>query len=108
MKEHAHLLVAIGLVVLALLLSLPGLLAGSGVRDLPTTDLTVAARELPAPALPASRVTEPLVPEFAGGIDQNPFTEAVATNPMQSVRLPSPPRPPLSLPTPPPLPLQMH
>lgn len=102
MKPTLHLIAAGAILVIAIAICLPGLLAGSGSYPITGTEPKVA---VPAPALmPATAAVAPLVAAFERPGDGNPFTLRT-TSLRKGPRINLPPPPPLDVPAPPLLPI---
>ena len=98
-----HLIAAIAAVALTLLITLGSILTSSASIPIPTTDLKVEAKKADLAIIAADVPIKPLVAEFGGQPQANPFTLR-ASGPPPS-RLPPAPPPPLAVPVPPILPI---
>jgi hypothetical protein len=103
MKMTPHMMISLGAVALTLLLTVGTLLSSSSSIDIPRKDLKVAASKKDLTVIPYDVAIKPLVGEYGGQPQANPFTlKAVGPPPS---RLPPPPPPSLEVPLPPILPL---
>ncbi|MBA3698697.1 MAG: hypothetical protein H0W78_07575 [Planctomycetes bacterium] len=98
-----HLMISLAAVALTLLLTVGTVLSSSPSIAIPRTDLLVAAKDGDLIVVPADVVIKPLVAEFGGQPQFNPFTLKQVGPPKST--LPAPPPPPLDMPRPPILPL---
>jgi hypothetical protein len=103
MKTTPHLMIALAAVALTLLLTIGTLLSSSTSVDTPITDLKVAPKKGDLTVVAADIAIKPLVAEFGGQPQVDPFTGRTSGPPPS--RLPPPPPPTLDLPLPPILPL---
>lgn len=102
MKPTPHLIAAAVIVLIAIGVGLPALIAGGGSHPITGTVARVAA---PTPTLvPAAAAVDPLVASFARLGEDNPFTLR-KTGFRKGPRVNLPPPPPLEPPAPPLLPL---
>ena len=102
MKPTPHLIAAVVIVLIALGVSMPALLSGSGSHPITGTIPRVVA---PVPALvPASTAVDPLVGSFDRVSEDNPFTLRKGAT-RKGPRITLPPPPPLEPPAPPLLPI---
>ena len=103
MKMTPHLMISLAAVALTLLLTIGTILSSSPSIDIPRDALLVAAKEGDLSIVQADVVIKPLVAEFGGQPQFNPFTLKPVGPPKSP--LPAPPPPPLDMPLPPILPL---
>ena len=103
MNFTPHMIISAAAVALSLLLTIGTILSSSSSIDIPRTDLKVAPKQNDLRIVPSDVAIKPLVAEFGGQPQANPFTLKPVGPPPS--RLPPPPPPPLDLPLPPILPL---
>jgi hypothetical protein len=103
MKMTPHLMISLAAVALTLLLTIGTILSSSSSIDIPRQALLVAEKEGDLTFVNSDIAIKPLVAEFGGQPQFNPFT-LKAVGPPKST-LPAPPPPPLAMPLPPILPL---
>lgn len=103
MKMTPHVMISIAAVALTFLLTIGTFLSSSSSIDTPIKDLKVAPKKGDLSVVPADIAIKPLVAEFGGQPQVDPFTGRAAGPPPS--RLPPPPPPTLELPLPPILPL---
>ena len=103
MKMTPHLMISLAAVALSLLLTIGTILSSSSAIDIPRDALLVAEREGDLTFVNADVAIKPLVAEFGGQPQFNPFTLKPVGPPKST--LPAPPPPPLDMPLPPILPL---
>jgi hypothetical protein len=103
MKMTPHLMISLAAVALTFLLTIGTILSSSSAIDVPRDVVLVAAKKGDTDIIQPDVVIRPLVAEFGGQPQANPFTGR-ASGPPPS-RLPPPPPPSLELPLPPILPL---
>lgn len=103
MKLTPHLMISLAAVALTLLLTIGTILSSSPSIDIPRTDLLVSAKKDDLVVVSADVAIKPLVSEFGGQPQFNPFTLKPVGPPKST--LPPPPPPPLDMPLPPILPL---
>lgn len=103
MKMTPHLMISLAAVALTFLLTIGTILSSSPSIDIPRDALLVAEKEGDLTIVNADVVIKPLVAEFGGQPQFNPFTGKPVGPPKST--LPPPPPPPLDMPLPPILPL---
>ena len=103
MKMTPHLMISLAAVALTLLLTIGTLLSSSTSVDTPIKDLKIVLKAGDKTVIPADVAIKPLVAEFGGQPQVDPFTGRPVGPPPS--RLPPPPPPTLELPLPPILPL---
>lgn len=103
MKMTPHLMISLAAVALTFLLTIGTVLSSSPAIDIPRDALLVAPKDGDLRIVKPEVVIMPLVAEFGGQPQANPFTGRPAGPPPS--RLPAPPPPSLDLPLPPILPL---
>lgn len=103
MKMTPHVVISLVAVALTFLLTIGTVLSSSSSIDIPRTDLLVSAKDNDLVVVPADVAIKPLVAEFGGQPQFNPFTLKPVGPPKST--LPAPPPPPLDMPLPPILPL---
>jgi hypothetical protein len=103
MKMTPHLMIALAAVALTFLLTIGTILSSSPGIDIPRDALLVAPKKGDLAIVQPEVVIKPLVAEFGGQPQANPFTGRPSGPPPS--RLPPPPPPSLDLPLPPILPL---
>ncbi len=103
MKMTPHLMISLAAVALTLLLTIGTILSSSSSIDIPRVALLVAPKQGDFVVVPSDVAIKPLVAEFGGQPQFNPFTLKPVGPPKST--LPAPPPPPLDMPLPPILPL---
>lgn len=101
-----HAVITAVLLLAAIVVAWQGLFLRAGDYPVPVRALTVPRAEVGHPVAPADHAIAPLVAVYAGAIEQDPFTEPVASaRSLDTIRLPPPPPPILRMPSIPVLPL---